>query len=294
MAIPVILNAAAGEGWSDDRIGALEALFARAGAPAAILRAADGREVREQAERALHERPPVLVAAGGDGTVSAVASLVHSSATALGVLPLGTFNNFARDLGIPLQVEAAVAVVARGRRVAVDLGEVNGRVFVNNSSLGLYADLVRDRRRHQRRLGGGKRRALAWAALTVLRRSPFLRLAVMLDGQEAHYRTPFLFVGNNEYTMQGFDIGRRASLQAGRLSLYLTHRGTRLGLVALALRALAGRLRQARDFESTTAREIEVATRHRYARVAADGELFMMATPIRYRIRPAALQVLVP
>ncbi|HUP29845.1 MAG TPA: diacylglycerol kinase family protein, partial [Usitatibacter sp.] len=231
---------------------------------------------------------------GGDGTLSSVASLVVGSETALGVLPLGTLNHFAKDLGMPLDLADAVAVLARGKQSEVDVGEVNGRMFLNNSSLGIYPDIVRDRTRQQRRLGRGKRWALVWATITALRRSAFLHLRITVDGRERIARTPFIFIGNNAYVMEGFEIGKREGLQDGKLSIYFTRRCTRLGLVGLGLRALFGRLTQAHDFEALLAAEVSVETRHSRLPVSADGEVFASNSPFEYRIRPRALKVVVP
>jgi YegS/Rv2252/BmrU family lipid kinase len=293
-AIPVIVNGTAGRGWSEEDIRKLEKTFSDAGAEARVFAARSGSEILALAKKALADKPPVLVGGGGDGTISTLASIVHSSATALGVLPLGTLNHFAKDLKIPLEVEEAVRVVVANRQVQVDVGRVNDRTFINNSSLGIYTDIVRDRRRQQQRLGRGKFAALVWASITALRRAPFVRVTLVLDGQERRYRAPFVFIGNNEYIMEGFEIGTRASLREGRLSVYVTRRQSRLGLVALGFRALFGRLRQARDFEATTAQALDIESRHRVLPVATDGEVAVMRTPLHYQSLPGALRVIVP
>ena len=237
----------------------------------------------------------VVVAGGGDGTINAVASVMVGTGVAFGVLPLGTLNHFAKDIGIPLGLDEAIANIAHGIRKNVDVGEVNGQIFLNNSSLGLYPDIVRDREKQQSRLGRGKWLAALWATIAALRRYPFLSVRLRLDdGQEQARRTPFVFIGNNEYTMQGFSIGARARLDAGKLSLYVAQRPGRLGLLRLAWCALRGRLAQERDFDVLSAESLDIETRHKRIRVATDGEVTVMATPLRYRIRPAALNVIVP
>jgi len=288
----VILNAASGPGSNDatlaDRIAAL---FEAAGADASVVLAHGGAELSTRIDEAIARRPDVIVAGGGDGTVSSVAAALADGTIALGVLPLGTLNHFAKDLGLPLELDAAVERVARGAIERVDIGEVNGRVFINNSSLGLYPAIVRDRELQRKRLGRGKWPALAWASLSALRRFPFLSARLSVDGVERRLRTPFVFIGNNEYLMEGFAIGERDRLDDGRLSVYVVQRASRASLLLLALRALVGRLKQARDFEAMLAGEIVVESRHRRLRVATDGEITLMAPPLRYRIRPKALLV---
>lgn len=292
--LPVILNLEAGGGHSGGAEARLREAFGRHGIAVEVLVAAGGDDIRRLAQEALARRPAAIVAAGGDGTVSAVASCLRGGSVAMAVLPVGTLNHFARDLGMPQELEGAVAAIARGRRMAVDLGEVNDRAFVNNASLGLYPDIVRDRLRQQRRLGRGKTWAMAWAILAALRRSSFLRLRLEVDGREHRFRSPFVFVGNNDYTMEGFSIGTRSSLRDGRLSIYTTLRQSRLGLLGLALRALVGRLHQADDFATASARTLRIDSPRRRLLVATDGELAALETPLTFRVLPGALQVIVP
>ena len=292
--IPVILNREAGRGWDDARVQELRDLFAREGLAVEIHADEDGRTLADRTQEIVARRPAMVVAAGGDGTVSAVASCLRGTGIPLAVLPVGTLNHFARDLGLPSRVEDAVAAIAHGRAVGVDVGEVNERAFINNASLGMYPDIVRDRTRQQRRLGRGKYWAMLWATWAVVRRSPFLRLRLEIDGREVYTRSPFVFVGNNDYTMEGFNIGARSSLRDGCLSIYTTRRRTRLGLLGLALRALAGRLHQAEDFSIERASTLRIETRRRRIWVATDGELNAMMAPLTFRIVPGALRVIVP
>ena len=290
----VLVNAGAGPGYGLPWRDALAARFVSPGLEAQVTLAADANHLMEAARLALAGGASIIVAGGGDGTVNAVASLVLDSGAVFGVLPMGTLNHFARDLRIPFQLDAAIATLAAGHVARVDVGEVNGRIFLNNSSLGLYPDIVRDRQRQQRRLGRGKWTAFGWATLAALRRYPFLRVRLTL-GEAGHARrTPFVFIGNNEYHMQGFNIGERPRIDGGALSVYVAQRPTRWGLLKLAVRALFGRLRQSREFHVFQAGAMTIETRHRRLRVAIDGEVTVMAPPLRYRIRPAALPVIVP
>ena len=176
----------------------------------------------------------------------------------------------------------------------MDVGEVNGRFFLNNSSLGIYPSMVRDRENQQKKLGRNKWTAVGWASLKILRRYPFVNVRVTADGKEHTRLTPFVFIGNNEYLMEGFNIGERKCLNAGQLSLYVTQRTGRFGLLRLALRALFGRLHQAKDFDAYTAQEILIEVRRPHMRISTDGEVNVMDTPLHYRVRPGALSVIVP
>lgn len=292
----VILNRAAGgpndNSAESDR--AVRELFAAQGIEADIRHPDEQRDLCGLARLALGEAGDVIVAGGGDGTISAVASVLAGSGKTLGVLPLGTLNHFAKDLQLPLDLPAAVEAIARGRAVDIDVAEVNGRVFINNSSLGVYPRIVANREAQQERLARGKWPAALWATLRALRRFPFLDLRIDVEGKQLARKTAFLFIGNNEYQMAGFNLGRRARLNAGTLGLYLTHRTGRFGLFRLAFRALLGRLEQAEDFEAFSVSEATIEARSARLLVATDGEVHRMETPLRYRIRPAALRVLVP
>ena len=295
-AVEVILNASAGAGDCESARELLEKIFNETGARACVRLARGGDEIAALARRAARDDNCRAVwAGGGDGTVSTVAAALVNTDKALGVLPLGTLNHFAKDLGLPQDLEEAARALLAGRTARVDAAEVNGRVFINNSGLGLYPSIVRERELRQERHGLGKWAALAWATLSVLHRYPYLTAKLSADGRTLSRRTPFLFVGNNEYELDAFRIGARSRLDAGRLCVHLTRRDAgRLGLVRLALRALTGRLREDRDFESLTTDELTIETHQRHARVSLDGEVAVMQTPLRYRTLPGALLVVVP
>lgn len=292
--VAVIVNAGAGLGYDDAWTASLHDKFAGAGLDARITLADSGERMIEAARAAVADGVDIVAAGGGDGTMNAVASVLVGTPVAFGVLPLGTLNHFAKDLNIPLTLDEAIANIASGRRQPVDVGEVNGRIFLNNSSLGLYPDIVRDREKQQRRLGRGKWLAFSWACLAALHRYPFLSLRLEVNDDAHARRTPFVFIGNNEYTMQGLTIGERTRLDGGRLSLYMAQRPTRLGLVRLACHALVGQLAQARDFDVVLAADLTIHARRKLVRVATDGEVTLMAPPLNYRSRPGALTVIVP
>ncbi|HZT58062.1 MAG TPA: diacylglycerol kinase family protein [Pyrinomonadaceae bacterium] len=294
-AVEVIINTGAGTADGGGVERALAEAFASCGVEARVERVREGEDLHGLARRAVSNGAGAVVAGGGDGTVAAVASALAGTDKPLGVLPLGTLNHFAKDLKIPLDAGEAARNVCEGRVARVDVGEVNGHVFVNNSSLGLYPLIVRRREKLQQREGGGKWPAFFRAALAVLRRYPFLRVRLNADGREIVRETPFVLVGNNEYEIERFQIGARRRLDAGHLSLYVAHRTGRLRLLGFAVRALFGRLRQAEDFDALCAQEIWVETeRPKRLPVATDGEVNVMTTPLHYRALPGALRVIVP
>jgi diacylglycerol kinase family enzyme len=292
-AVEVIINASSGPSDNERLREQIANLFGAGGISVRVSLAKSTNELIEFARRAAVSDAATVVAGGGDGTINAVASALMGTDKTLGVLPLGTLNHFAKDLKIPLDVEKAVATIIEAHFVQVDVGEVNGRIFLNNSSLGLYPSIVHQREQKQK-LGQGKWPAFLWATLGVMRRYPFLDVRLNADGKEFSSRTPFVFIGNNEYAMESFDIGGRSSLDAGRLSLYFSHRTGRLGLLGLGVRALLRRLHQAEDFVRLTTTEVLIETKRNRLRVSIDGEVTLIRPPLRYRTRPGALRVMVP
>jgi diacylglycerol kinase family enzyme len=290
----VVLNAKSGTGCGPELADELRALFQQHGMDAEVVLAHGGDALFEAIERARAHGTRLMVAGGGDGTQSAVASRLVDTDLVQGVLPLGTLNHFAKDLGVPLKLEDAVRALAEGAVRQVDVGQVNDRIFINNSSIGLYPEIVRERELQQLRLGKSKWRALASATLHATEGNPGIAVRIATEDEQHLRRTPFVFIGNNRYIMEGFDIGARESLDAGELALYLGRRRGRLGLVLLALRALLRRLEQSADFEMLAGEAFEITTHDQRIRVATDGEVGMMDTPLHYRIRRRALRVIAP
>jgi diacylglycerol kinase family enzyme len=294
----VILNAGGGSVLAQDPRPALTAAFGRHGIEADI-HMVQGDALVEAARDLLRRAGPgqlygAVAAGGGDGTIGAVAGVMAGSGVAFGVLPLGTLNHFAKDLGLPQDIDGAVDVIAAQQTRMVDVAEVNGRVFVNNSSIGLYAAMVADRDRQRERSGWGKWPAMALAGARVLLRYPVRRLLVRTEAWEKRYRTPLLFIGNNAYEVSLPRPGTRSVLDNGRLCLFVVRHGRPWGLAKVAVRALAGRLREERDFESHSVRQVEILSPSAWMRVSVDGEVVPMRSPLRYGIRPRALRVFAP
>ena len=293
VAVKIIISAGAGPGDNINAAERLAAIFKASGIDADISIAQSGAEVNELARDAARSACKVVVAAGGDGTVSSIAATVIDSGKTLGVLPLGTLNHFALDLGIPFNLEAAAQTIVAGFTTEVDVAEVNNRIFLNNSSLGLYPIIVRERQKRER-LGFGKWPAFFWATIQAFRRYPLLNVRLRVNGELLALTTPFVFVGNNEYAMNLLNIGLRERLDSGVLSIYITHRTSRLRLIGLALRAVFGRLRNDRDFLALRSNEVKIQSAHKRLRVAFDGEITVMEPPLEYRVRPRTLRVIVP
>lgn len=219
-----------------------------------------------------------VVASGGDGTIRTIAEVLADSGVPLGVIPGGTFNHFAKDLGIPLKADEAIAVIAAGVLRSVDAGDVNDKIFINNSSIGLYPYLVVERERRQRR-GLPKVVAMTWAFLRALRNFPIRRLSVTAEGWTERVRSPLVFIGNNAYTVSGPQAGTRAKIDAGKLSFLLARHQSVPRLMLLALRSVLGLLNQSRDLRMTLVTSVTVTSHRRSLLVAFDGEVERINTP---------------
>jgi len=295
MRVRVVVNRSGGTlKGAEDEEARIRAAFEAAGVEADVRMTESGDISGALKEAAAAPGLDAVVAGGGDGTLSCAAGHLVDGERPLGILPLGTLNHLARDAGIPTDIEEAAAVIAAGHVKAIDVAEVNGRVFVNNSSVGLYPDMVRLREAQQGRTGRGKRMAMLSASFATLRSFRRHRLWISAEGLEAPVRTPLLFVGNNRYQVNLFALGRREALDRGELSLYAIRARSRAHLFWAGVRGIFGRLDQQRDFVTAYVPELEVSSDREFLTVSADGETVRMETPLTYRIRPGALKLIVP
>ena len=288
-ALPVLINRSGGTAAS---LGdALEEQVTDAFAPTGTricLELLDGDELKSALKR--HSGAPVIAIGGGDGTIGTAAAQLAESPTAMAILPLGTRNHLARQLGVPLDLAAAAQLAVSGQRRRIDLGRAGTRVFVNNASFGLYTRFVRER-------DGGpwpRWRGTVHAAWHVLRNMRAQFFALRIDGSQSEIATPLLFIGNNEYSMQVGHIGERESLVEHRLSLCAVADKGPVQMIGLALRALLGLAEPARDFvEYGRAREV-VIEGHGAIEGTFDGEVAILPLPLRLRTLPGALGVITP
>jgi diacylglycerol kinase family enzyme len=254
----------------------------------------EGSGLPKAAKAAASAGAELVVAGGGDGTISCVAGALAGTKTKLGVLPLGTLNHFARDLGIPAKLEDAAKLLATGKARAVDVADVNGRVFVNNSAIGVYPLMVLDREAQQAHLGRSKRWAMAIAAARTLFRFSHRRLTLTVNDRTAVVDTPLLFVGNNAYKMDLPGAGTREALDRGELFVVVLRRKSRLGFCLASVRALFGRSRADDVVRIDGVETLKVGSSRHHLAVSLDGESVHLKPPLVYRIRPKALNVIAP
>ncbi|MES1973731.1 MAG: diacylglycerol kinase family protein [Pseudomonadota bacterium] len=292
--ITVIVNGAsgaaakAGDGLTDR----LAAAFAKTGTNAEI-RIVEGDAIAD-AVRAASAKGRIVVA-GGDGTIAAAVQALAGIDCELALLPLGTLNHLARDLGIPGNLEEAAALAVSGTARRIDVGMVNDRRFVNNASIGLYPSMVRNRDALRERHGWPKWFATLPAAGQVLHELRAHRMRIDRGEGKQRVAGPLLFVGNNRYALDAGKVGRRASLSEGLLSVFVVAERSRAALIWFGLRAIVGRADPDADFVALgdcTAMTVEIEDGP--IEIALDGELRELASPLRFAVLPGALAVVCP
>lgn len=293
--ISVILNEQSGDHPdAQNRKQALAELFAKNGLEAELIGLTPDTPILETARKAAGNGCAMIVAAGGDGTIGAVAAAAHEAGVPMGVIPQGTFNYFARGLDIPEEPEGAVRILATGRLREISLGEVNGEVFLNNASLGIYPLILRTREGVYQRWGRS-RVAAYWSVVLALAgfRNP-LRMQVEVDGHKSEIRTPLAFVANSAYQLDQFNLDGADAIREGEFVLFTSKGSSRWDLVRASLRLAIGKAQKGGEFGMVTGREITLHTGRARALVARDGEKELMRTPIRFRRRSVPLRVMVP
>jgi len=273
-----------------ERIG--EALAA-AGVDSEIV-LVEGKDCAARAADHVKKGVELIIAAGGDGTMGSVAGELAGSKAVMGIMPLGTLNHFARDLGIRFDIAEAAKVIAQAKTRKVDIAEVNGHTFINNASIGLYPLMVMDRDGQRKRLGRSKRLAMLVASLRTMARFHSRRLTLSTDGGEAKVDTPLLFVGNNDYQVALPSAGRREALDDGELCVMVMRSKSLPGFLAAIGRALIGIKRREEMVRVSGVKELKVDSPRSHLSVAMDGETVSLKPPLVFRIRPGALNVIAP
>ena len=291
--IPILINREGGTAAGDDGLVAKIEAACRDVGLAAEIRLLAPTEITHAVE--MHADSAVIAIGGGDGTVrSAAAALLgfHSEA-ALAIIPLGTLNHLARQLGIPQDIPGAIELLAQRPVRRIDVGQVNESIFLNNASIGLYPALVQSRDGERRRRRIPKWMANILAARAVMRRLRHHRLRVEAHGRSRMIRTPLLFVGNNIYSLEAGHIGQRKAIDQGKLSLFALAVRSRLSTLWFAARTLFGKADPQQDFAALEICSDVVVSAHAGSiDVALDGEVERLQTPLRFVSLPAALPVI--
>lgn len=292
--IEVILNAKSGSQKAEEAHAAIEKVL-RASGRRFHISMPGGGDLGELAAKRAATDCEILVAAGGDGTICCVAEAALKAKKTLGVIPLGTFNYFAKNLGIPLEPAEAAQVILDGETVRASVLDLNGRLILNNTSIGIHPAVLLKRRRMYRRWGRNQISAYLSVAMTAFQPAPRLRVRLATDEGEVVRETPLVMVCSNAFQMEAFALAGKECLAQGKFALYVARMAGRATIFHLGLRALLRRLRPTEDYEviCTSDATIEMLGRRRF-RAAVDGELERLESPLRFQIGERALCVLRP
>ena len=295
----IVMNQGSGAGEKDAVREAVEAELRAAGRRYRFVPVQPGAIVQacQQAARLAMEQGGVMVASGGDGTINAAAQAALMQDCPLGLIAQGTFNLFARDLGLPLDAAEATRALLRAQPEPVQVCLVNEKVFLVNASVGLYPQLLADRERVKQRLGRRRWIAMASAFKSLMAWRKQLVLDAEMDGELTRLRTATVFLCNNkvqlarlgiqDYVVEQLGQGRMACLLAPDMPWW-----TKLRLL---LAAAVGRLGDERQLQSFPLRSLTVSARKaRRLKVATDGEVQWMELPVRFTVAPQPLRVMLP
>lgn len=292
--ICVVMNTGAGRGEDAARV---RAAFAAQGVAVVLDPVQDGARIEATARRAVVHGFATVVAAGGDGTICAVASALAGTGRRMGILPLGTFNYFARSLALPADLDGAVAVVASGRTAPIRIASVNGQVFLNNASLGVYPAILKTREEIYGRWGRS-RLAAYWSVLKVLARMGRpLKMRLRVGAEERLLRSPLVFVVNNAFQLEQMNLAGADRVAAGDLVVFIAPDTGRLGMLRNAAALALGFASVDQNYMMLSAPRIEIdlpTGRSRFWHVARDGERERMTPPLKLRAIADALEVTVP
>lgn len=291
--ILVIVNAGSGKKSGDVKHTALmERIKGHDGVTIAQL--TPDKDITEHAAEGVKAGYGTIVAAGGDGTISGVCAALSGTNVKLGVVPLGTFNFFARSLGIPQDPDEAWDIISAGRLRTVSIGEINGQPFINNSSIGAYATVLKVRENIYDRWGRSRVTAY-WSmikAMLMLYRS--LRMRITVDGVTHDIRTPMAFVAVRPYQLEEYGLPGAEIIRNGEMVVYLAPKGGRLNLLWTALKVLQRNVQEDEDYTMLTGRDIVIETFRSKRLVAWDGEKSWMNDPFHLRMLQDDLTVIVP
>lgn len=299
----IVMNAGSGRVGAEEKQDAIDAVMREAGRRYELIPVEDGGELAHAAQDAVRkarEENGIVVACGGDGTLNAVAQDVWKSGLPFGILPQGTFNYFGRTYGISSDAAEAARILLNARCRPVQVGLLNERVFLVNASLGLYPQILEDREAYKQRFGRSRSVALFSAVVSLLR-GGYRQLnlqTIQDDGQQRTIRTPTLVVGNNPLQLEQVGIEEGELLEEGRLVAMAVRPVGTLAMFGLLLRGAFSRLGEADQVRAFGFSHLQVQQgsprRGRRVKVAMDGEIVFMRTPLSFQVAPEPLQLLVP
>lgn len=291
--LALILNPGSGKKDARDRVNDIRSRLEGRVREFALYPVSDGSQIAGAAKRAVEEGADIVAAFGGDGTQNAVAGALQGTQTVMAVLPGGTFNYFARALGVGQSLDDAIEAILAGQVEYRDLGEMNGRVFLNNASLGVYPQILETRESIYRRWGRS-RLAAYWSVIVALNdmRAP-MQLHVDTAEGTRDYVTPLVFVAHSAYQLETLGLEGAGAIADGHFAVFVSHHTQRRELLLAAMRLAMGRASHGDDFDLLIADDLTIDAGKKSKLVALDGEKVRMTAPFQMRVLHDALRVIV-
>ena len=251
-------------------------------------------EINKTIEYFVEKKYDVITASGGDGTINGVATIIRNSDSALGVIPSGTFNHFAKDAGVPLDFEEAVLNLINGQISYIDYGSVNDKIFLNNSSIGQYPIAVLVRESARKRSNLNKKFAMVLSSIKTSIKYPLISISADSQQDEGAIKTPLVFIGNNYYDISPLSIGKRSELTSGKLYAYASKCTNVFCSLHLAFLSFFNQLKLSSKFVLVSFTDATINSKSKLLPVAVDGEIFKLKTPLHYKMNHKALKVILP
>ncbi|MET0378728.1 MAG: diacylglycerol kinase family protein [Spongiibacteraceae bacterium] len=297
----IVLNVGSGHGDAEIAKNTIAEILSAAGQAhefVLVERADDLKRLAQSAVEKAQLQRGAVIAAGGDGTINAVAQAVLPSGVPFGVLPQGTFNYFGRTHGIPTETGTSAQALLNATVTPVQVGLVNERIFLVNASIGLYPQVLEDRELYKSRFGRFRLVALWSGLMTLLRGYPQLRLLIERDGGKVeNLHTPTVFAGNNRLQLEQIGIPEAVAQPQGFLVAVTPRPVSRWAMLGLIARGIRGKLGAANTVDSFEFKTLRVRNRfgmHRRIKVATDGEIVWLDMPLIFRVSPQPLHLLMP
>lgn len=292
--VALVANEKAGKRKAVDQIAAIRERLQPLVRELDVLKVHKGHNIRTVTQQAVRQGADIVATLGGDGTQSTVAGVLAGTGTVMAVLPGGTFNYFARELGVGETLDQALDTLAGGLVATRDLGAVNDRIFINNASFGVYPEIL-ERRESIYRRWGRSRIAAYWSVLVaLLETGDPMHLTLCVDGQTQDHYTPLAFAARSAYQLDNLGLEGADAVRNGHFALFLARGHKRRDLIGASLRLALGKVTHRQDFDLVIANDIVIETRRRRKLIAFDGEKEYMNAPFHLHVLRDALSVIVP
>ncbi len=296
--IHLLANSRSGSGYGATLAETAQKMCDELGTELITYKIKSPKDLENQAKKAVavaqNSPDDVVIAAGGDGTIRSVAEQVHGSRVKMAVVPCGTFNFFARTHKIPEVREDALRLAITGTAKPIRLGEINGRIFLINASLGLYAKSIQEREASTKRFGRKQVIVIISTIISLLRPHRLLHVNLKMDGIAQMIRTPMIFIGNNALQLRNLSLSVASAFKNDLLAIVTLKPVRGWEMFRVIFRGVLKTLEKEERIEQYSTDYLSISTKRNPQTVALDGEMFYMNSPLLVRALPDSVNLIVP